>query len=56
MLFFVQDEYIEEGLEWDHVDYVDNATCLNLIVGKPTGLILLLDEECRYVKYHMFSV
>lgn len=41
-----QDEYTEEGLAWDHVDYIDNTTCLNLIVGKPTGLILLLDEEC----------
>lgn len=41
-----QDEYIEEGLDWDHVDYADNSTTLNLMVGKPTGLILLLDEEC----------
>ncbi|XP_066934985.1 unconventional myosin-IXb-like isoform X1 [Clytia hemisphaerica] len=41
-----QDEYVEEGLDWDHVDYADNSTCLNLMVGKPTGLILLLDEEC----------
>ncbi|XP_047124730.1 unconventional myosin-IXa isoform X1 [Hydra vulgaris] len=41
-----QDEYTTEGLMWDHVDYVDNLTCLNLIVKKPTGLIHLLDEEC----------
>ena len=40
---------MEEGLDWDHVDYADNSTCLNLMVGKPTGLILLLDEECRYI-------
>ena len=44
-----QEEYVNEGLDWDHVDYADNSTCLNLMVGKPTGLILLLDEECRFV-------
>ena len=45
---FKQDEYVREGLEWESVDYVDNSTCLSLMVGKPTGMIWLLDEECRY--------
>lgn len=40
---------MKEGLNWNQVDYADNSDCLNLIVGKPMGLILLLDEECRLV-------
>ena len=47
MNVFKQDEYVREGLEWESVDYVDNSTCLHLMVGKPTGMIWLLDEECR---------
>ena len=43
-----QDEYKAEGIQWSHVDFVDNSNCLNLIVGRPVGLINLLDEECRY--------
>ena len=50
-----QDEYISEGLQWDTVTFVDNESCLNLISGRPVGMINLLDEECRYVSlYHEF--
>ncbi|XP_065057958.1 unconventional myosin-IXAa-like isoform X2 [Rhopilema esculentum] len=41
-----QDEYLSEGLLWDTVAFVDNESCLELINGKPVGLINLLDEEC----------
>lgn len=47
IIFFFQDEYTSEGIHWNHVDYVDNSKCLDLMVGRPLGLILLLDEECR---------
>ena len=42
-----QDEYISEGIEWRNVDFVDNAACLDLISGRPTGLLNLIDEESR---------
>eukprot|EP00794_Sanderia_malayensis_P000308 gene308-938_t len=41
-----QDEYLSEGLIWERVEFVNNESCLNLINGRPIGLINLLDEEC----------
>ena len=38
---------MSEGIQWHPVDYTDNYECLELIAGKPTGLLALLDEECR---------
>ncbi|KAJ7385785.1 hypothetical protein OS493_013819 [Desmophyllum pertusum] len=43
-----QDEYISEGIEWRNVDFVDNAACLELISGRPTGLLNLIDEESSF--------
>ena len=31
------------------MEFVDNAACLDLISGRPTGLLNLIDEESRYV-------
>ena len=38
-----------EGIEWSSVSFIDNQECLDLIAKKPTGLLPLLDEECRCV-------
>ncbi len=38
-----------EGIAWSAVSFVDNQECLDLIAKKPTGLLSLLDEECRFV-------
>ena len=43
----MQAEYMAEGIEWSAVSFVDNQECLDLIAKKPTGLLPLLDEECR---------
>lgn len=43
-----QDEYISEGIEWRSVEFVDNAACLDLISGRPTGLLNLIDEESSF--------
>ena len=42
-----QEEYESEGIEWSSVTFVDNQDCLDLVAKKPTGLLPLLDEECR---------
>ncbi|EDO38834.1 predicted protein [Nematostella vectensis] len=43
-----QDEYITEDIEWRNVDFVDNYTCLELISGRPTGVMHLIDEESSF--------
>jgi len=43
----LQEEYLSEGIKWQSVGYTDNYECLELIAGKPVGLLSLLDEECR---------
>lgn len=43
----MQAEYIAEDIKWCSVSFVDNQDCLDLIAKKPTGLLSLLDEECR---------
>uniref|UniRef100_A0A3P8XD15 Myosin IXA n=1 Tax=Esox lucius TaxID=8010 RepID=A0A3P8XD15_ESOLU len=44
-----QEEYRAEGISWHNIDYIDNTACINLISKKPTALLHLLDEECKYV-------
>ncbi|XP_020244632.1 myosin-1-like isoform X2 [Asparagus officinalis] len=39
-----QEEYIQDGIDWTYIEYVDNTHCLNLF-EKPLGLFALLDEE-----------
>ncbi|GAA54322.1 myosin VII [Clonorchis sinensis] len=43
-----QEEYIAEGIEWTHIDFVDNQSTLNLIGAKPMNLLALIDEECQF--------
>ena len=44
-----QDEYKAEGIIWQNIEFIDNSGCLELLSKKPTGLLQLLDEECKYV-------
>eukprot|EP01132_Coremiostelium_polycephalum_P006082 gene6082-7579_t len=43
-----QEEYVQEGIKWVPVDYVNNKPCVDLIEKKPMGLLALLDEECLF--------
>uniref|UniRef100_A0A0D9X0C0 Myosin motor domain-containing protein n=1 Tax=Leersia perrieri TaxID=77586 RepID=A0A0D9X0C0_9ORYZ len=45
-----QEEYIEDGIEWADVEFVDNTDCLSLFEKKPLGLLSLLDEESTFPK------
>eukprot|EP00058_Branchiostoma_floridae_P009760 XP_002595248.1 hypothetical protein BRAFLDRAFT_233021 [Branchiostoma floridae] len=41
-----QDEYVQEGIEWTHIDYFNNSVICQLIEKKNTGILAILDEEC----------
>lgn len=38
--------YAAEGVPLEAIEFVDNGKCVELIEGKPYGLISLLEEEC----------
>ncbi|KAK3289251.1 hypothetical protein CYMTET_3312 [Cymbomonas tetramitiformis] len=45
-----QEEYTKEEIDWSYIDFVDNQDVLNLIEGKPMGILAVLDEQCRFPK------
>ena len=47
---FEQEEYRREGIRWTDIAFTDNTACLELFNKKPTGLLYLLDEECKLVE------
>ncbi|KAG7330718.1 hypothetical protein KOW79_004687 [Hemibagrus wyckioides] len=42
-------EYHREGIQWEAIDWMDNAECLDLI-EKKLGLLSLINEESRFPK------
>ncbi|XP_043474032.1 unconventional myosin IC isoform X3 [Leptopilina heterotoma] len=41
-----QEEYLREGIEWEHIHYFNNKVICDLIEEKYKGIISLMDEEC----------
>lgn len=41
-----QEEYIREGIQWEHIDYFNNAIICDLIEKNNHGILAMLDEEC----------
>ena len=41
-----QEEYRREGIQWEDVQYFDNAILCNMIDAPQKGVIAILDEEC----------
>ncbi|XP_042900119.2 unconventional myosin-Ib [Parasteatoda tepidariorum] len=41
-----QEEYIKEGIQWEHIDYFNNAVICDLIEKNNHGILAMLDEEC----------
>lgn len=39
--------YADEGLSTESIRFEDNLECVALIEARPTGLLALLDAECR---------
>ncbi|CAI5747375.1 unnamed protein product [Peronospora destructor] len=42
----VEDEYVREGLQWDHIQYQDNVGIVEVIEGK-MGIIALMNDHLR---------
>jgi len=42
-----QAEYERESIQWDFISFPDNQDCLDTIQGKKTGILAMLDDECR---------
>lgn len=45
----VEDEYIREGLQWDHIQYQDNKDIVEVIDGK-LGIIALMNDHLRQAR------
>ncbi|KAL5004977.1 hypothetical protein ScPMuIL_018433 [Solemya velum] len=45
-----QEEYDNEGINWQHIEFVDNQDTLDLIGAKPMNIISLVDEESKFPK------
>ncbi|GAB6025528.1 hypothetical protein CHUAL_011260 [Chamberlinius hualienensis] len=45
-----QEEYNSEGISWQHVEFVDNQDCLDLIAIKSLNIMALIDEESKMVR------
>jgi len=44
---YEQEEYRKEGIRWKDIAFLDNTACLQLIEGKPSGLLCMLDDQCK---------
>ncbi|XP_064798740.1 myosin-IIIb [Oncorhynchus masou masou] len=43
-----QNEYKEEGIEWESISFKDNKPILELFLTKPIGILSLLDEQSAF--------
>jgi len=42
-----QAEYEREHINWTFIEFPDNQDCLDTIQSKPSGVLTMLDDECR---------
>lgn len=45
-----QEEYNHEGINWQHIEFVDNQDALDLIAIKQLNIMALIDEEAKFPK------
>lgn len=44
-----QEEYMREGIQWEHVDYFNNQVICSLVEAPHVGILAILDEACLNV-------
>lgn len=42
-----QQEYEKERVQWSHIEFVDNAACIEMLEGRTSSIFSLLDEQCK---------
>ena len=42
-----EDLYASECVAWTKIEYQDNQGCIDLIEKSPTGIMRILDEQCK---------
>ncbi|XP_018320013.1 unconventional myosin-IXa isoform X2 [Agrilus planipennis] len=45
---YEQQEYRREGIRWTNIEFMDNTGCLQLVEGKPNGILCILDDQCNF--------
>lgn len=45
-----QEEYNQENISWQHIEFVDNQDSLDLIAIKQMNIMALIDEESKFPK------
>lgn len=45
-----QAEYENEEISWQFIEFPDNQDCLDTIQSRPSGILTMLDDECRLPK------
>lgn len=49
-----QEEYNQEHISWQHIEFVDNQDSLDLIAIKQMNIMALIDEESKFPKVAFF--
>ena len=49
-LEYLQQEYMNEGVDGSVITFIDNRPLLDMFLMKPMGLLALLDEESHFPK------
>jgi myosin-3 len=44
------DEYAREGIDGSQITYKDNQPVLEMLLGKPIGVLAICDEEALFPK------
>ncbi|KAI4877996.1 hypothetical protein NFI96_012181, partial [Prochilodus magdalenae] len=50
-----QEEYVNEGIKWKNIVFIDNQRTLDLLAVKPLNVLALIDEESHFPKAILYS-